>query len=491
MNGLVAARPRQVPDGRADGWYPIDPVGQLPPHRPHGEFLYVAVAGLALLLAATLTTAVPRFSSPTAAKAPEGVVNPSASVDMAGWISDGDVTRVRLMRIPVAHHPARVRTAVDIRRTGVVGKWAMAFAKLKSPATFFQVGRSYRMQVYVRDVNASGQRIGVLLGNENFGHRPTAVSRYESFDDDSWHLVTRTFLCTDPAFADTGLFLDLPPAGELHWQVTAASVREVPTPRPPRVLRPATRTLSFDGTAGTPPDPLTWNHEVGGHGWGNGELQTYTESKANAQVDGAGHLRITALRQQATGRDGITRQYTSARLTTQGKVNVRPGSYVEATLSAPGGTGVWPAFWLLGTNISEIGWPACGELDVVEVVGSRPTVAHSMTHMATAADPRKDAPYPLDESKGMVELGHPLDSQAHRYGVYFDRKMVRFYVDRKEHLALGADDALAAGRNWPFDKPQYLLLNIAVGGKGDPSRTEFPKSMIVDRISIWEGGTPF
>jgi beta-glucanase (GH16 family) len=367
----------------------------------------------------------------------------------------------------------------------------MAFANLKSPATFFKVGRSYRMQVYVRDVNASGRRIGLLLANENFGHRPTDVDRYESFADDSWHLMTRTFVCTEPAFADTGLYLDLPPAGELHWQVTAASVREIATPRPPRVAGPATQTLSFDGAAGTPPDPLKWNHEVGGHGWGNGELQTYTESKANAQIDGAGNLRITALRQESTGPDRIRREYTSARLNTKGKVDIKPGSYVEATLRAPGGAGVWPAFWLLGTNISEVGWPACGELDVVEVVGSRPTVAHSMIHMATVSDLRKDRAYPLDPTKGMVDLGHPLDSQAHRYGVYFDNKMVRFYIDRKEHLALGSADALASNRTWPFGNPQYLVLNIAVGGKGDPSRTEFPKSMIVHGISIWEGGTPF
>jgi hypothetical protein len=91
----------------------------------------------------------------------------------------------------------------------------------------------------------------------------------------------------------------------------------------------------------------------------------------------------------------------------------------------------------------------------------------------------------------MVDLGQPLDSQVHRYGVYFDSKMVRFYVDRKQHLAFNAADALASGRTWPFANPQYLVLNIAVGGRGNPSGTQFPKSMVVDGITIWEGGIPF
>jgi hypothetical protein len=486
----LATRPHPTPDTGVAGPRSTGSLRHPRLHRLQGRFWHV-IGGLALLLAATLTIAPPRLISPAGYAAPEGVLNPSAAVDMSGWSADGDVTPVRLMRVTIDGHPTGVTTAVDIRRTAVTSKWAMTFANLKSPATFFQVGHAYRMQVYVRDVNRSGKRVGLLLANENFGHRPTDASMYESFADDSWHLMTRTFVCTDPAFDDTGLYIDLPRAGELHWQVTAASVREIPNPRPPRVSGPPIRTLSFDGAAGTPPDPLTWNHEVGGHGWGNGELQTYTESKANAQLDGVGHLRITALRQAATGPDGIPREYTSARLNTKGNVDIKPGSYVEATLRAPGGAGVWAAFWLLGTNIEEVGWPACGELDVVEVVGSRPTVAHSMIHMATTADPRQDRAYPLDESRGMVDLGHPLDSQAHRYGVYFDSKMVRFYVDRKEHLGFNSADALTSGRTWPFASPQYLVLNIAVGGRGDPSGTQFPKSMVVDDISIWEGGIPF
>ncbi len=260
----------------------------------------------------------------------------------------------------------------------------------------------------------------------------------------------------------------------------------------PRATGEPTRIVSFNGPNGAAPDAGDWNHEMGGNGWGNDQLQTYTANSANSHLDGSGNLVITAIRKDVTGPDGITRTFTSARLTTQGKVVVAPGSYVEAPIAAPVGAGVWPAFWLLGTDITDIGWPASGELDVLEVLGGEPTVAHSATHQATQSDPTTDYPYDWDEPGDSVDLGHSLDSRTHLYGVYFDGETVRFYIDRHEHIALWAADAAASGRTWPFGKPQYLLLNIAVGGVGgDPSATAFPKSMTVGAISIWQGGLPF
>jgi hypothetical protein len=440
----------------------------------------VIVAGTAGLLLLRLSTAG------------EGVVNGSAAVDLYGWRTSSDAGPVTLTRVPVAGGPSGVTSAVDIRRAEGRGRWAMVLVDLRAPETFFKVGRSYRMQVYVRDLRASGESVGLLLANANYLHRPTGSSRYERYRDTSWHLVTRTFVCTEPGSADTALYLALPPSGALHWQVTAASVREVPPARPPRVRGPATRHLSFSGAAGTVPDPQVWNYDLGGHGWGNEELQTYTSRTSNAQVDGNGNLVITARREDLAGPDGITRHYTSARITTQRKVEVRPGSYVEATIRLPVGAGVWPAFWLLGSNISEVGWPACGELDVVEVMGGNPTVAHSAMHMAMRSHPDTDVPYRGGRDGGSVDLGHPAESRTHRYGVYFDQTMVRFYIDRKEHMAYNVEDAVVSGRTWPFGSPQHLVLNVAVGGSaGDPSGTSFPKSMTVAGISIWEGGTPF
>jgi hypothetical protein len=421
----------------------------------------------------------------------EGVLNGSAAIDLTGWRAASDGEPVTLSRQPITDGPSGANTAVDIRRLGGEGRWATVLADLGSPEAFFKVGRTYRMQVFVRDVKASGRGIGMLIANGNYAHRPTDSSRYERYRDDSWHLLTRTFVCTEPASPDTAFYLELPASGALYWQVTGASVREVPPIRPRRVREPATKILSFTGSAGTPPDSQIWNYETGGNGWGNGELQTYTSSASNVQLDGNGNLTITARRENVIGPDGIRRGYTSARITTQGKVDVRPGSYVEAPIRAPVGAGSWPAFWLLGSNVPAAGWPACGELDVVEVIGANPTVAHSAIHMAARSDPDRDVPYHGGRDGGSVDLGYPLDSRTHLYGVYFDQAMVRFYIDRKEHMAFDLEDAEASGRTWPFGNSMFLVLNVAVGGNGDPSASSFPKSMTVGAISIWEGGTPF
>jgi hypothetical protein len=452
--------------------------------------LCVTAAAVVSLVVATVwatTTASTRTTMPG-----EAVVNGAAASSLSGWRASSDAGAVRLVRLRIGDGPYGETTAVDVQREDADGEWATALADLHDPAAFFEVGRTYRMQVYVRDLRASGADVGLLLADDNYAHRPTSESVYESFQDDEWHLLTMTFVCTQPASADTALYIALPESGPLHWQMTAASVHAVDDVRPPHVEGDPTTVISFPGPAGAPPDPDHWNHELGGHGWGNDELQTYTDSVENARQDGSGNLVVTARREDATGPDGIERDYTSARLTTEGKVEVQPGSYVEATIRPPVGEGVWPAFWLIGTNNDRVGWPASGELDVLEVDGGNPTLAHSRIHTASRSDPDRDIPYGAHEPGGTVDLGHPLDGQPHRYGVYFDGAMVRFYIDREEHLALDADDAFASGRSWPFGKPQYLVLNVAVGGiAGDPSDTSFPRAMTVGPVSIWEGGTPF
>jgi hypothetical protein len=459
------------------------------PDRHRGRLRGKAVWLLAAVVTGVGALLLPLGLGPRAA---EGVLNGSAAVDLVGWRADSDAGPITLTRVPVAGGPSGVGTAVDIRRAAGRGRWAMALADLQRPQALFRVGKTYQMRAYVRDLNASGQSVGLLLANDNFLHRPTDRSRYERYGDNSWHLLTRTFVCTQPGAPDTALYFALPPSGALHWQVTAVSVREVPPVRSPTVAGGPTELLSFSGAAGAAPDPQVWSYELGGSGWGNKELQTYTSRASNAHVDGTGNLVITARREDATGPDGIARHYTSARITTKGKVEVQPGSYVEASIRAPVGAGVWPAFWLVGSNISEVGWPACGELDVFEGMGTKPSVAYSRIHMAAQSNPRKDAAYGGGFTGGDVDLGHPLDSRPHLYGVYFDYTMVRFYIDRKEHLAFGVEDALASDRTWPFGNPQYLVLNVAVGSfGGDPSATSFPRSMTVGAISIWEGGTPF
>jgi beta-glucanase (GH16 family) len=259
---------------------------------------------------------------------------------------------------------------------------------------------------------------------------------------------------------------------------------------PERAVPPPDRTIAFAGPAGAPPDKAVWRSEIGGNGWGNGEVQTYTDDLANAHLDGSGRLVITARRERRTGPDGITRDYTSARLTTEGRVTVEAGSYVEAAITAPTGRGLWPAFWLAGADFAQVGWPASGELDVFEGWGAQPTVAHCAVHLAAIGNPHEHRQFGWGEPGGTSDLGAPLDSRAHRYGVYFDDRVARFYIDQRPTMTVSARDAAAAGAAWPFGRPQHLLLNVAVAG-GERTATDFPKSMIVGDVKIWKGGIPF
>jgi len=423
----------------------------------------------------------------------EAVVNGSADVDTSGWQASSDVGDVRVLRFSLSDGPEGADSAVDLRRGPGTGKWALALARLRQPESFFRVGRTYRMRIWVRDLNASGATVGLLLADSNYRGRPTETSRYLSFRDRNWHLITRTFVCTARAGKDTRLYLALPPGGALHWQVTRASVQEVDPVQPPQTSADPARVVAFPGAAGTPPNRGEWTHELGGHGWGNKEVQTYVDDPSTAHVDGGGHLVITAYREDTVGTDGVRRPYKSARLSTAGKVLVQPGSYVESSIRFPVGSGVWPAFWLLGSDLPRVGWPAAGELDIAEVFGRDPTVAHSTVHVARRSDSRVDFPYGGSGTGGSTDLHHPLDTRFHRYGVYFDGDLVRFYIDRRPTLTLTAEDAVVSGRTWPFARPLYLILNVAVGGegKGDPALTTFPREMVVGPISIWKGGIPF
>src|SRR3979409_819983 len=134
----------------------------------------------------------------------------------------------------------------------------------------------------------------------------------------------------------------------------------------------------FNGTNGSSPDSSKWVMETGGNGWGNNELESYTNRTQNAHVQD-GNLVITANKETFTGSDGITRQYTSARLKTQGLFDQKYGRF-EARIKIPQGQGMWPAFWMLGNNIGPAGWPACGEIDIMENIGKEPDKVHGSMH---------------------------------------------------------------------------------------------------------------
>jgi beta-glucanase (GH16 family) len=231
----------------------------------------------------------------------------------------------------------------------------------------------------------------------------------------------------------------------------------------------------FDATDGTPPDPNTWTPEIGGDGWGNQEREYYTGELANAVQQG-GSLVITATPDGASGRScwyGACR-YTSARLITQGHFSQRYGKF-EARIQIPAGQGIWPAFWLLGDNIDDVGWPACGEIDVMENIGSTPATVYGSVHGTGVSH---TASYDL--------AAGAFADDFHVYGIEWEPQTVRFYVDGDLY---DTRTQQGSGGTWPFDDgPEFLLLNVAVGGSwpGDPdASTVFPQQMKVDWVRVY------
>jgi Glycosyl hydrolases family 16/Malectin domain len=234
----------------------------------------------------------------------------------------------------------------------------------------------------------------------------------------------------------------------------------------------------FSGAERSPVDRRRWRHETGG-AWGEGELQAYTSRTANAYHDGGGHLVISARAERFRGADSITRDYTSARVSTKGRYSFRYGRF-EARLQTPVGRGLWPAFWALGDDIDRSGWPACGEIDVMENLGQEPTKASGTIH-----GPRGRDDY---EPGRTVVHSAPLSQGFHTYGVQWLPGSIQFFFDGRPYGSVTAAD-LPAGSRWVFDHPFYLILNVAVGGRwaGSPdASTDFPQLLRVDHVRVYQ-----
>jgi len=241
----------------------------------------------------------------------------------------------------------------------------------------------------------------------------------------------------------------------------------------------------FTGPAGAGIDTTIWRYDTADGcsqsncGWGNNEKEYYSKSTANIALNGQGQLQIVA-RVAPAGLScyyGACR-YTSAKITTHGKVWVSPGR-VEARIKLAPGQGLWPATWLLGKSIETVGWPAGGELDVMENHGSDITTTSSAVHGPGYSG---NTPFAHGLARGTLDPGF------HRYAVEWDSLHIQFFLDNTVHYVVSKTDVQQYG-NWVFDQPFYLVLNLAVGGNfdGDPqSNGIFPATMLVDYVRVYK-----
>jgi beta-glucanase (GH16 family) len=252
----------------------------------------------------------------------------------------------------------------------------------------------------------------------------------------------------------------------------------------------------FDGAAQQLPDASKWNFDTGSSSlWGNNELETYCSPRGanpqecdphrpNAFQDGAGHLVLRAERNS----DG---SWTSARMTTRGLKDFQYGR-IEARMKLPVGTGLWPSFWMLGSNFATVGWPASGSVTLAENVsetprtnGLGPTMIRSTIH-----GPRYYGGNGLWHDYRLSNGARVDDGSFHTYGIIWSPGMIQFYVDDPANIYLVQDvNDLPEGGEWVFDHPFYLIMNLAIGGDwaGQPdATTPSPADVLVDYVRVYK-----
>ena len=219
-----------------------------------------------------------------------------------------------------------------------------------------------------------------------------------------------------------------------------------------------------------------WTFEVGNGngGWGNNELQYYTNRPENVRVE-AGKLVIEARKESLNGF-----QYTSTRMKTQDKQVVRLGR-IDIRAKLPKGQGIWPALWMLGNNIPQVGWPACGEIDIMELVGHQPNILHGTAHWGSD--------FPNHKYKGSsYELkGEDFSARFHVFSIHWEENAIYWYLDDILYYTITIDQM--EGQPYPFNGAFFFLFNIAVGGNwpGNPDTTTvFPQQMFVDYIRVFQ-----
>ena len=227
-------------------------------------------------------------------------------------------------------------------------------------------------------------------------------------------------------------------------------------------------------------DAAKWNHEVNASGGGNNELQYYTQRKKNSFVEN-GNLVIEAHREQFMDVEG-TRDYTSARMTTRGRGDWKYGRF-EIRARLPKGQGIWPAIWMMPTASEYGGWAASGEIDIMEIIGSKPDLLHGTLHFGGS--------YPNNQSSGSSHQlsSGSLSSEFHTYAIEWKEGEIRWYIDDFLYSRKTEWNSANAAYPAPFDKEFFMILNVAVGGNwpGSPdASTVFPQRMEVDYVRVYE-----
>ncbi len=272
---------------------------------------------------------------------------------------------------------------------------------------------------------------------------------------------------------------DLNRGAALVCDRTAASTWEqftwgaVGTPTPSGAPPGFSRLVWSDEFNGSTISTANWGFDLGNGGFGNNELQNYTSRPENARISN-GSLVIEARRESFGGS-----AYTSARLKTQGKQSFGINTWVEARIDAPQGQGIWPAFWMLGNSISTVGWPSCGEIDIMEIQGQNPFVNFGTIHWA-------DANGNHASFGGTFNSSTSLSAGFHTYAISRTSTAIKWYVDRVQY----AEANISGGINSTseFQGSFFIILNVAVGGNfvGSPDGTTvFPQQMQVDWVRVW------
>lgn len=216
----------------------------------------------------------------------------------------------------------------------------------------------------------------------------------------------------------------------------------------------------------------SWNYETGGGGWGNNELENYTNSTKNAYITNGGYLVIEA-RQESDG------SYTSARLQTKGKKEFTYGR-MDIRAKLPKTKGLWPAIWMLGSNISGTPWPACGEIDIMELLGNQPNKVYGTMHWGQAGQGSTHI------GDSYVLSGSDFCDKFHVFSIVWDSSKIEWYVDNVKYFTGNKSDVSG---NYPFDKSFFFLLNVAIGGNwpGAPdASTVLPQRMVVDYVRVYQ-----